>query len=578
MGDSKYMKKKLIEGLETLGFTCIEKDKYRGKIPKEETINNYYIDVILDLTHYPFKSPAVILKSINGNENIYKRILSGWRHIDEAIKTTPSNSIFYVCCFHNWRMKEKFDAKYIYDRIYNWLKSNVNEHWDPEEDARSYRVIPQGSALKIYLTESLIDEMHSETPDNSVLEAELFHNPYKFKESNSKASTKNHGNKYKIEDISFCYAEGDINSQYHFFPQINPKIEIIKRQLFHRLSEKEQCSKCLIIKMNRTESQTFKSIYQLLAKLKNNISFMSKLRKVSYKNLPIIILYEGDRRNREVIALLIDIKTFLNEEIKNIKLKPFQIETLPEREKTINLNVSILGAGSLGGEVAKLTAEKGVKKLMISDQDKFSATNLGFHELDAFNLGQYKAIGLSKKLRLTCHNTDAEDIKPMSTDMKAVADADLVVVTVGDPNSFDKLAFDKLKDFEKPIIWAWVSEYNILQEIVITTPFTGCLNCYYHLTNDDEELRKLQEAKEKELAESDLPSYEQDICGDPHVISKWERMVFLASQIVSIIEYYSNNDKFPFEYINYLWRLDAIYPEIKKGFLDVENNCFCRRG
>ena len=66
MGDSKYMKKKLIEGLETLGFTCIEKDKYRGKIPKEETINNYYIDVILDLTHYPFKSPAVILKSING--------------------------------------------------------------------------------------------------------------------------------------------------------------------------------------------------------------------------------------------------------------------------------------------------------------------------------------------------------------------------------------------------------------------------------------------------------------------------------------------------------------------------------
>jgi hypothetical protein len=55
-------------------------------------------------------------------------------------------------------------------------------------------------------------------------------------------------------------------------------------------------------------------------------------------------------------------------------------------------------------------------------------------------------------------------------------------------------------------------------------------------------------------------------------------MVFLASQIVSIIEYYSNNGKFPFEYINYLWRLDAIYPEIKKGFLDVENNCFCRRG
>jgi hypothetical protein len=330
--------------------------------------------------------------------------------------------------------------------------------------------------------------------------------------------------------------------------------------------------------MNRTESQTFKSIYQLLAKLKNNISFMSKLRKVSYKNLPIIILYEGDRRNREVIALLIDIKTFLNEEIKNIKLKPFQIETLPEREKTINLNVSILGAGSLGGEVAKLTAEKGVKKLMISDQDKFSATNLGFHELDVFNLGQYKAIGLSKKLRLTCHNTDAEDIKPMSTDMKAVADADLVVVTVGDPNSFDKLAFDKLKDFEKPIIWAWVSEYNILQEIVITTPFTGCLNCYYHLTNDDEELRKLQEAKEIELAESDLPSYEQDICGDPHVISKWERMVFLASQIVSIIEYYSNNGKFPFEYINYLWRLDAIYPEIKKGFLNVDDNCFCRRG
>lgn len=578
--------------LSLLGFSCVDDNIYIGKVVKKNCTSEYYIDVNIDFSNYPLKQPKIILKSINGNKNIYECIPSSWRHLDEYSGATPSKSVFYICCLHNWAMKEKFDAKYIYNRIQIWLECNLKKEWDSKEDLRSWRVIPQFSDLKLYLTKEFIKDLYNKSSDEYFYEGELIHNVYRFTNGNT-AVSKNLGNKYNLEDISFLFnKDKNSNAPYFFFPHSNSDdsidfIERVRLQLFNRLKgteetvgnkkrlkSNEQISNCIIIKLNRFDSRNFKTIYQLFKRFKDK-KLIERLKKERYNNIPLIIIYIGDREQLEVLGLLVDVDSFANKKISEINIRVFQIETLPERQIAIDLNISLLGAGSLGGKVAKLLIEKGVKQITLSDSDFFSASNLGHHELNAFNLGFLKAHELAHQLAIN-YNYRGNVKYEICDDIKAVENADIVVVTVGSTSSFDEIAFKKLNNYCKPIVWVWVSEHNILQEIVITNKYTGCLNCYYLMTISDNKLKNIHQKAKEEI--NKLSSYTLDICGDPHVISKWDRMVFLASQIITLLEYYSKNKKFPFEYINYFWKIDTIYPKAIKGYVNANKDCFCGRG
>ena len=249
------------------------------------------------------------------------------------------------------------------------------------------------------------------------------------------------------------------------------------------------------------------------------------------------------------------------------------VETLSNWQSDIRLTVGILGLGSLGGRVAELLAKKGVSRLLISDSDIYKAENLSSHILPPYFLGYPKSVAIKKTLDFLSYKHSSIEIT--DNDLKVLKESDLVIVTVGDNASFDKLVFsDVLNTINSPVIWAWVSPYNILSHIVITSKYTGCLNCYYGMCSDHPDLVKLKNKMHEELERHGLEEY--DLCGNPHTHSISERMEFLATQIVSVVDYYTKHKRFKFDYVQYYWGINDIIPTAKTGYLKKHPNCVCK--
>lgn len=546
----------LKEELKELGFSFISDSKVKGRIPQNGNVKNYFIDVEIDLEDFPLKKPSVRLLSINGNENLYEIIPPHWRHLDELINENmdPTSSTFHICCLHNWSAKIEYNGRFIYKRILDWLISNVNKEWDSEEDLPSWRIFPQYKFSKLYLTKDFVNKISKLGQFKSeVCECRVLHSYYVFKDG-SKASGKKVGNDYSIKDIDF-------KKQYFYFPENST----FKKILEIKLNNKCIVSRFIII---RLRISSFKTSYQLLEIIRTNFNLK---RYSNMKNIPFIVVYRGDGGNKEVISFIVD-RDFVNGK-KDFLVKFLSIETLPSRPFSINLKVGLIGGGSLGSLIARLLTDKGTKEIIISDPDILKAENLGSHELFWFHLGECKSISLSKYLKLRTLNSK---IVPAKNDEEVFEKADILVITVGNSQSFDLLAFKKLRNYKKPIIWAWVSPNNILQEIVITTPATGCLNCYYKQITNDPELNNFQKKAQDEV--NRYSSNEIDLCGNPHTVSQIEKMAFLATQIVSIIGYYSRKKRFKFDYVNYYWGMEDILPTPIIGFIERQSTCFCKGG
>ncbi|MBM7866467.1 hypothetical protein GTO89_06805 [Heliobacterium gestii] len=561
---TNLFKTELIE----LGFLKIRKNVYQGRVPIKGDINGYYIDVLIDCTDYPLVSPNIQLISINGDAKVYKSVPKNWRHLDEHTDKFPRDSIFTICALHNWYANSSFNARYVYNRILEWLKSNTTSQWKEEEDLPSSRILPKNiSDITLYLGYDLVLHVSRQKP-RSYSFNEIVHTRYLLK-GGGEASLKNYGNKYPIDSIAFLYdGSRNIAQNAKIYKFVMPG-EYISKIAMMLLDDEIQRSETLVIFLGK--KTFYKSVFQLFNELKkHNIH-----KKISskHKNIPLVIVCEGENGKFETIAFLVETET-LFEKTDDIKFRMFKTEIFKPISPPIPLNVGILGAGSLGSQIAKILVSKGIKKLLISDYDRLSVSNLGNHELSGYSLGSNKAVDLVRYLRtICCHYTP--DVEYRNDDLLTVEEADIVIVVVGSPSSFDQLAFNILRSINKPIIWAWVSEYNILQEIVITSDSTGCLNCYYLLTRSEPELSKIHDLARKEIDK--YPKYIVDACGDPHIPSQWEKTVFLASQIVSILNFYCKHKRFPFEYINYFAGRYEIYPTIKNGHVSVHKNCFCNR-
>ncbi|NLG80280.1 MAG: hypothetical protein GX492_10755 [Firmicutes bacterium] len=573
-----HLKHLFREQLQELGFTRVEDDLYQGRVPAEGTVDGWYIDIQIHCKDYPISAPRVELKGINGDSEVFRCVPPRWRHLDEQIGYRPAESRFWVCCLHNWFMNSEFDARYIYNRIEDWLSSNVTQSWAPGEDAPAWRLAPQLSDFALFVTETLVSDICSNSPRDIHL-WRLAHDRYVFRSGSTAANPKkNPGNKYDLEQIEHSGTRR-ARQQYLFFPEATPGNEILDVTRQACLGDDYLVSLCCVVKLDKAEK--FKTAYQLLSHLKGSSAVISVLRGIKEEgfnntpvaNLPIIVQYESDQGRLEIAAFVVDLDSFLGDAAR-VYLKPFRIETLPQRKTAVDLNVALLGVGSLGSQIAKVLVDKGVKSLTLSDFDYFSASNLGHHELTYFDLGFFKVERMQKRLLLSY---DSPPVRATLSDEKAIQDADIVVVAVGSSSSFDRLAFKTLADYPKPIVWVWTSPHNVLSEVVITHRDSGCLNCYYMLTQSDNELRSVHEAAKRQIAL--YPVSDIDMCGNPHVISQWDRMVLLATQVVTLLAFYSEKGRFPFEYVNYLWKTDDIYPKTYVGHINANPRCpLCRRG
>ena len=542
--------------LEKLGFHFPKENIAVGRVPQDSDISGFFIKVEINLDNFPIKQPSIKLISINDKEDLYKSIPVHWRHVDEFVGSNPKNSQFHICCLHNWSAKQEYNGVFIYQRILDWLKSNIDEKWNPEEDLITWRILPQFSQAVIYIPQTFIKELEK-SEVRTLFEVDICHQPFTFK-TGAQASLKNRGETYS-------YSQIDYNQSYHFFPEIKGDVEHV---LLKDLMIKEKHSKSRLHIIRLPSRSAFKTFYQLLIYIRNNTE-LTKIEK-NVKNIVLFVMFKGDSGKMEYISFIVG-REFLDRK-KDFQTTILKIESIAQRESAVDLAVGLLGVGSLGSQVARVLVEKDVKKLILADYDRFSLENLGRHVLGSVHLGLSKSVALKNFLSMYYLKNNIIGVGS-NQDIEVAEHADLLVVTVGDTQAYDKLAFQKLLNYDKPIIWAWTSENNILQEIVITTKSTGCLNCYYRRIIEDDELKQLQKLAKQEIVK--YPKAEIDVCGNPHTASLMERMVFLASQIVSIISYYSKHKSFKFDYVNYYWGMDDIIPTPLVGYLEKNQSCFC---
>lgn len=540
-----------------LGFSFINENTLSGRVPQDGDVHGVYIQVEISLTGFPIKQPEVRLNSINDDSELYKSVPKTWRHLDEFIfSSDPKSTKFYICSMHNWSARSDRGGKFIYERILSWLQSNVTNNWNVDEDLPTWRIIPQFSNAIMYLPDYFLQELRKEEA-KTFFSMTAFHTPYVFT-SGGEASGKKEGNSYPINEISFQ------KRIYYFFPE-SPKEHPFTHLMKAKLGDAFISSKLLLVRL--PGNYLFKTLYQLLKTIQQNTDLNKILEKS--QNMPVIVMYRGDKGRDEAVAFLASKEYIEGKEDFQIHL--MKLESMPKRPMAIDMTVGLLGVGSLGSQVARLLSQKETRRVVMSDPDVLSMENIGRHELSPFYLGHLKSRGLAFELNT---KTLSNNFFYMNEDEKVIGISDILVITVGDRQAFDKLAFRKLLGHSKPIIWAWSSPNNILQEIVITTSVTGCLNCYYALTESDKELATFQKIALEEIKAA--TSIEFDICGNPHTISQMEKMDFLATQIVSILSYYSRHGRFPFDFVNYYWRTDEIIPRAKVGYVQCHPACTCK--
>jgi len=541
--------------LTELGFYFIDDSKAIGNVPHTGTIEDQVIKVEINLEQYPINQPRIKLLNINGKEDLYRSISNEWRHLDEHVASNPKQSEFYICCLHNWSAKSTQNGSFIYSRILSWFVSNIKQEWVLEEDLPSRRILPQFSSSVLYLPKSFLKDAEK-TKSKTMYKMDLEHDPFIFK-NKSQASTSKRGDFYEYNQI-------DYTNHYKFFLDMPHEAEFnkLKRLI---LSKKYSKSTLFFTRIPRTKK--FKTSFQLLEYLKTN-SLFKGIDKAN-KNMVLLVMYLGDSDRMEASAFILNRESFIGKD-ESGDLTTLKIESMPDRESAVDLTIGLIGVGSLGSQIAKLLVEKDVNKLILSDLDKMSLENLGRHVLGSVYIGEFKSKALKDFLSLFYLK---ESIFATGDDDETAEISDLIVITVGESQAYDKLAFQKFSNYDKPIIWAWTSPSNILQEIVITTKSTGCLNCYYKKIQQDSKLKSIQEFALKEIQKQPLSEF--DACGNPHTISKMERMLFLATQIVSIISYYSKNKNFKFDYVNYYWGIDDIIPSPIIGNLEKNKLCFC---
>jgi hypothetical protein len=539
-----------------LGFQYLTGEKMIGRVPSKGSINGIYIWVEIKLEDFPVKQPVITLKKINEKETLYKDIPKNWRHIDEFLwGEDPKRSSFHVCCLHNWRAKKEYDGRFIYERIESWLASNTTGTWSIEEDLATWRILPQFSLSQIYLTTDFLKTI-SGLKVNTLYQYPFLHSRYLM--VNGGEARKENGTHYTTDEINF-------RKLYYYLPE-GEDVKFKKVKLLHPNKEWMK-STFFILKL--ASNIKFKTLYQLIEHIRCNYK-KSDFPKGT-KNVPMVVYYKGDKGREEAASFVLDLSFFSHS--PEYKLRFIQIETIPDRPVGVDLNVGILGTGSLGSQVARILTDKGTKKIYMYDFDRLSAENLGHHELSFSSLGLLKKQQLKLELFYRSINTSFYE-KDEKSDLEVAEKSDILVVTVGNNQAFDRHAFETLKEYKKPIIWAWLSPNSILQEIVISTPQSGCLNCYYIKSKEDQELKQVHQTADKEI--ESYPIVNRDLCGNPHVVSQWERVVFLATQIVSILANYSKNKRFKFDYVNYYWGMDDIIPTAHVGFLDQHSSCFCR--
>jgi molybdopterin/thiamine biosynthesis adenylyltransferase len=148
-----------------------------------------------------------------------------------------------------------------------------------------------------------------------------------------------------------------------------------------------------------------------------------------------------------------------------------------------NVSVAIIGCGALGGVVAQLLAQAGVRRITLIDGDALNWQNVGRHVLPGSYVGSNKAKAMRRHLLDRFPEYDIEAVAnrwqdAWKTNSTLLNKYDLVISVTGDWVS-DCLLNDLCKDDLQisAVIFGWVEAHAIAGHALIVLPEGGCLRC-----------------------------------------------------------------------------------------------------
>lgn len=148
-----------------------------------------------------------------------------------------------------------------------------------------------------------------------------------------------------------------------------------------------------------------------------------------------------------------------------------------------NKKVALIGAGSVGCEIAHKLSSAGVSNLTIFDKDIYSIDNLYRHNLPEFFVGSNKSEALCYMLhsQFPWSNAIASTQELLEIDKTIWSGYDLVIVAIGRPTHellFKQFLLDH--EIEVPIMNCWLEGYGVGGHAVLDMPDSkGCLLCSY---------------------------------------------------------------------------------------------------
>jgi molybdopterin-synthase adenylyltransferase len=164
--------------------------------------------------------------------------------------------------------------------------------------------------------------------------------------------------------------------------------------------------------------------------------------------------------------------------------------------------VIVVGAGSVGSEIAMRAAKAGLKKLLIVDYDFMSMDNIHRHALGTDKVFRHykdgieplpKVLGLkeeiNKKFPFTQVEIVIEDfIKAYEEDKIDLNEADLIYVSIGSPNQ--EMVINRImQSLPKPVpvIYTWVEPLGIGGHALVTLnkKREGCYQCLFKPYEDE---------------------------------------------------------------------------------------------
>lgn len=175
-------------------------------------------------------------------------------------------------------------------------------------------------------------------------------------------------------------------------------------------------------------------------------------------------------------------------QVKAIPLKLFNKENvLPRGGASLDLayrRVALIGAGSVGGEIAHKLSSAGIQNLDIFDPDYYSIDNLYRHILPEEFLEFQKAQGLGYQMQRQFLWSKARGSSKELLSLRnrqELLSYDLIIVAIGSP-THERLFKEYLieNDVDVPVLNTWLEGFGVGGHATLDIPDTkGCLLCAY---------------------------------------------------------------------------------------------------